>query len=185
MKHIKKFENFSKDGIEVDNQTTPEINPGTSLKAKQYVDVIFSQGSGSDINDLCKEIGCDAPKTDEDLDQIKEMAVDYFTKNPERIKDFSGGVRRYPYKETDGVVRTNNIGGVFHESKKPGPDEEGSVKVTITKDELRLFSKETPLINLIRKNKISLFKDEVWYNKNDEQTRKILDIFLEIDDEEK
>ena len=188
MKYIKKFETFSKDGIEVDNQSYPEYNQADQLKAKEYVEKIFNQGAGEAVKQLCKEVGIEIPKEDSELELAKETAIQYFMENPERIKETEVSFKSYPYKGGDPVVRTNNIGGVYRESivsdKRPSKDGEGCVKIDISDDDMRLFKRESLLIKLMNKNKISLHDNEVWFFKDDEQTKKVLDIFFEVDDEQ-
>lgn len=187
MKYIKKFENFSNDGIEVDNQSYPEYNQSDQLKAKEYVERIFNQGAGEAVNQLCKEVGIEIPKEDSELELAKETAIKYFMENPERIKETELSFKSYPHKGGDSIVRTNNIGGVYHESivsdKRPSKDGEGCVKINLSDDDMRLFRKESLLIKLLNQNKISLHDNEVWYFKNDAETKKTLDIFFEVDDQ--
>ncbi len=180
MKFIQKYENFTTDDNRADNQSFPKYNQADRLKAKQYVDQIFSGGSGPEVVEMCKEIGCDRPTNDEELESVKEKALEYFIDNPERIKEVGMTFKSYPYSGggNDGIVRTNNVGGVVRESKG-----EKDVKVVLNDDEMKLFSSETLLLGLIRKNKISLHDKEVWYAKDDKETKKILDLFFEIDDD--
>lgn len=182
MRHLNKFENFDNDESRSSNPSYPEYNQANRLKAQQYVDDIFSKGAGDEVSSICKEAGCSLPKDESELTEIKEKIVKYFIDNPERIKNYSGEFRTIPYNSGDGVVRTNNIGGSIRESKKPSPGEENSIKIHLTKDEMRLFSKKTQLISLINRNKVTLRDGEVWFNKDDNQTIKILDIFFEIDE---
>jgi hypothetical protein len=188
MKYIRKFENFDTDGNRADAQSYPKFNQTINLKAKEYVDHILNKGSGLEVTQLCKEIGCDLPNQDEDLDSIREMAVKYFIENPERIKDFEVSFKQFPYGGSDGVVRTNNVGGTsFTNSSHVGESksyvEDGWVKLELKDDEMNLFSSEATLQNLIRNNKISLHDNEVWFKEGDDSTKKILDVYLEIDEE--
>ena len=73
---------------------------------------------------IMKEIGEKAPQTDEELDALKDKAIQYFIDNPERIKEFDGGFKSIPYNSGDGVVRTNNVGGSLRESNKLIDDED-------------------------------------------------------------
>lgn len=70
----------------------------------------------------------------------------------------------------------------FNESKaeKPGPNVSGSVKITISDEEVNSFSDEPALSKLIYDDKVSLLGNEVWYLENDEQTKAILDQYLEV-----
>lgn len=243
MKYLSKFENFDTDETRYIDGNVPKINPVISLKAKNFVDKIFDKGSGSDVNELCKEIGADVPKTDEDLDSIKELAIKYYTENPERIKDTDGAtLKRFDVGGGDRVARTNNVGGALREStnfesgdqvtfqfkgqtvdgkikkivdeksaiveskflkqgtslplnmlrkvssvkesNKPSPNDEDSSKIDLTKDEMKLFNTEAMLMKLIRSNKISLYKNVVWYKTDDEKTKKVLDIFFDVEGDE-
>ena len=70
----------------------------------------------------------------------------------------------------------------FNESKaeKPGSNVPGSVKITISDEEVNSFSDEPALSKLIYDDKVSLLGNEVWYLENDEQTKAILDQYLEV-----
>lgn len=70
----------------------------------------------------------------------------------------------------------------FNESKaeKPGSNVPGSVKITISDEEVNSFSDEPSLSKLIYDDKVSLLGNEVWYLENDEQTKAILDQYLEV-----
>ena len=116
MIHLKTFEGFHEDGLEIDSQTTPDHNPEIRLKAKTYVENIFNAGAGQMVNALCKEIGMKMPKDDEQIEKAKEAAISYFIKNPERIKEITPPAhKRYPYQSNDGIARVSNIGGVHHD----------------------------------------------------------------------
>ena len=80
MKFIQKYENFTTDDNRGDNQSFPKYNQANRLKAKQYVDQIFSGGSGPEVVEMCKEIGCDRPTNDEELESVKEKAIEYASK---------------------------------------------------------------------------------------------------------
>lgn len=180
MKYISTFENFTNDDNRGDRQEYPQFNQAENLQAKEYVDQVFSQGAGSEVYDLCKEIGCETPKDDDSIDTIKQKAIDYFIANPERIKKLQKPeFKTFPHYSGDGVVRTNNIGGV-HESKKPNPESKECDKITLSEDEMKLFGKENQLIRLIRGNKISLYDKEVWFNNDDDVTKNILGLFFDI-----
>lgn len=182
MKYLSKFENFDTDETRYIDGNVPKINPVINLKAKNFVDKIFDRGSGSDVNELCKEIGSDIPKTDDDLDSIKELAIKYYTENPERIRDIDeASLKRFDVAGGDRVARTNNIGGSLRESNRPSPNDEESSKIDLSKDEMKLFNTEAMLMKLIRSNKISLYRNVVWYKTDDEKTKKTLDIFFNVE----
>lgn len=117
MKHLKKYENFHDDGLDVDNTNAPKYNQAQRLDAKKYVDAVFAAGAGKMVAALCKEIGLAIPKTDEDLEKTQQKAIEYFIENPERIKEITPPtVNTYPYYSGDGIARVTNIGGV-HQDK--------------------------------------------------------------------
>lgn len=187
MKYLNKFENFDNDESRSSGDGEfPQYNQANRLKAKQYVDDMFSKGAGDEVTDLCKEVGCDMPQDDDGLDEIKEKAIAYFIENPERMKNFGGtGFKNFPAGGGDGVVRTNNIGGVHEDNKfKPGPGEANSIRLGLNKDEMKLFSSKAQLTNLIRRNKVTLHNGEVWFNKEDEPTIRILNIFFDLAEDE-
>ena len=182
MKFIKKYETFTNDESRTNIPEEPKYNPVNNLKAKNYVELVFSKGAGDEVNQICKEIGCEMPSSDEELDEAKESAIKYFIKNPERIKSFDQPVSKIQ-QTGDAAPRTNNIGGTSftnstHIGESVNPSNDGVIK--INKDEMRLFGTETQLIKLIKSNKISLHNNEVWFDENDEETKKILDIFFEV-----
>ena len=65
-----------------------------------------------------------------------------------------------------------------NKSEKPGPENKNSKKISIKEEEMNLFNDEPSLQKLIIDNKIAILNGEVWYN--DEETKKILDEYLEI-----
>ena len=68
----------------------------------------------------------------------------------------------------------------INESQAPGQSVAGSKKISISEDEMRLFSTEPRLKKLIMDNKISLLDKEVWYNEEDLDTKVTLDTYLEM-----
>ena len=189
MKYLRKFENFTNDENRGNTVEEPTYNVAKNLAAKNYVELILNKGGGAEVNELCKEIGVEMPKDDEGLDKLKEDAINYFIKNPERIKSLDQPIKKYPYPGTDGIARTNNIGGTSytnstHIGESVSVDDPESMKIDISEDEMKLFGTETLLLKLIKNNKISLHNNEVWFNRNDEGTKQVLDIFFEINDEE-
>ena len=58
--------------------------------------------------------------------------------------------------------------------------ESHSKSVHISEDEMNLFSQEPALQELITKNKITLKNGEVLFDENDEETKQLLDQYLEI-----
>ena len=116
-RHIRTFEEYShEDGLEVDTQSYPEYNQKIRQDAKKCVEDIFDRGAGEAVTALCKEVGIHPPNDDEGLDDAQRKATEYFIQNPERMAKFAvPQMSVVPVKTGDGVVRTNNIGGVHHD----------------------------------------------------------------------
>lgn len=65
----------------------------------------------------------------------------------------------------------------FNESfQKPGPNVEGSKKITISEEDTNLFNDEAILQKLIADEKVSLIGNEVYYN--DEETLEVLNQYF-------
>lgn len=65
----------------------------------------------------------------------------------------------------------------FNESfQKPGPNVEGSKKITISEEDTNLFNDESILQKLIADEKVSLIGNEVYYN--DEETLEVLNQYF-------
>jgi len=58
--------------------------------------------------------------------------------------------------------------------------ESHSKSVHISEEEMNLFSQEAALQELITKNKITLKNCEVLFDENDEETKQLLDQYLEM-----
>ncbi len=117
MRYIRTYEEYShEDGLEVDTQSYPEHNQKLRHDAIKYVEEVFANGAGQAVTALCKEVGIDPPLDDEGLDAAQRRATEYFTQNPERMGEIiPPQMSVVPVKTGDGVVRTNNIGGVHHD----------------------------------------------------------------------
>lgn len=66
----------------------------------------------------------------------------------------------------------------FEDFKSVKPDVDSSKKITISKDDVTMFSNEPVLQKLISDDKVSLMGTEVYYK--DEETKKILDEYFEV-----
>ena len=65
----------------------------------------------------------------------------------------------------------------FNESfQKPGPNVEGSKKITISEEDTNLFNDESILQKLIADEKVSLIGNEIYYN--DEETLEVLNQYF-------
>lgn len=68
----------------------------------------------------------------------------------------------------------------FNESfQKPGPDVDGSKKVSIDKDDINLFKDEPVLLKLLADDKISLLGNDVYYK--DDETLDIIKQYVSKD----
>lgn len=182
MKFIKKFENFINDENRNIVAEEPKYNVRNGLAAKTYVELVFSKGAGDEVAEMVKEVGIDSPKSDEELDKAQEVCIEYFTKNPERIKNYDQPVQKTAVGGGNGsnIVTTNQVGGVFNESSKPDPDDDNCISIDLEDNEIDLFGKESPLIKLVSTDKITLLDNKVWFDKSDNNTRRVLDIFFDI-----
>ena len=180
---MRKFENFIND----ENRDTtsldllPKYNVVVNLGAEEYVDDILKKG---DTELLFRAAGFVSESPTEDLsdeetfEKIRQAAIDYYIKNPEAIGKGLSALP-HPTKSGDGIPRTNNLGGALHSnSLRVG---ESKTEVNISPDEMAYFNTEEPLIELIRSGKIELGNGVVHYDSSDKETKKILDIYLEID----
>jgi hypothetical protein len=183
MKKFKEFESMvtddDRDSSSID--FLPKHNPVVQQNAKSYVDQIIQ---GNDLKLLYRAAGEEPPKNidsmnmDDIYDELKQKAIDYFIENPEAIgKDIP--MKKYKVNGGDGISRTNNLGGALHaNSPRVG---ESKTEITISPDEMLYFNTEEPLIELIRNGKIELGNGVVHYDTSDQETKNILDIYLEID----
>jgi len=183
MKYLKKFESFITDDNRGEETQYPELNVALKGKVTEYVDSLLNS---NDYHSLVELLGLELPKeiSGEDLDkffdEVREKAIAYFMKNPEEVQEVGFSINRFKVGGNDGVARTNNIGGALRESNKPGPKEEGSTMLKVTDDELAYFEDEAPLLDLVRDEKVTLYDNQIWYNKNDKETIDVLDVYFEL-----
>jgi hypothetical protein len=189
MKWIKKYESFvndnNRDADSID--FLPKYNPVVRQQATEYVEAKLKS---NEFGDMFKVIGMDPPKDlkSEDMDslfdEVKEKAIEFFVENPEAIgkeAQFSSMANKDKQKlsnETGRVPTTNNIGG----SGRIGESMVNfDAEVEITEDDMNMFNREEPLIELIRNGKVALGNKKVEFNKSDKETIRTLDIYFEID----
>ena len=199
MKTFKEFESMinddSRDSASID--FLPKHNPVVQQNAKKYIEEYIEKesltsllnlikNSNMDIKGLLKRVGKKSIDeiteeelfNDENFDEIKQKLIDYFIENPEAI---GKGIpmKKYKVNGGDGIPRTNNLGGSL-QANSPIVGE-SKTSVNISPDEMIYFNTEEPLIELIRNGKIELGNGVVHYDSSDEETKNILDIYLEID----
>jgi hypothetical protein len=121
---------------------------------------------------------------DDKFEVAKKKLIDFFQENPNiSIGGIDIETFTMPSKGGDGVPRLQNIGGSSHAgSIRVGEGRHNfDSELKISEDDMLLFKKEEPLIDLIRKGKISLSDKKIEFDKSDKETLDILDIYLEFD----
>jgi hypothetical protein len=171
MKYLKLFENFedNKPVIETLETILSLVKSGKRLSSK------LNGGTIMDLHDEC---------SDPQIMEILTNAVDIISQELEGTK-----------VDTSHLIDTNELEGIIRILKaNPEKSEEGmkverflnfvkeshSKSVHVSEDEMNLFSQEPALQELITKNKITLKNGEVLFDENDEETKQLLDQYLEI-----
>lgn len=177
MKWIKKFESFVNDDNRGDETQYPQLNPVLKMEVTEYVE---DKLKSNEFADILHVAGIKAPsdissqELEELFDEAREKAITYYINNPEEMgKEVD--YKSYKVNGGDGVARTNNIGGALRESR------EFDSEIKIAEDEMKRFSKEQSLQELIRNGKIALYDKKVKFNKSDKDTIETLDIYFEFD----
>lgn len=184
MKYIRTFESFVTDDNRGEDTQFPQHNAALKAEVVEYVDTVLNSNEYSKLVDL---LGMEMPKNvsgeevDEFFDDVREKAIEYFIKNPEQLGKTGGFViNKFNVAGGDGIARTNNIGGALRESAKPEPNHSGCGVIEVTDDELSYFEDEAPLLGLVRDEKVTLYDNQIWYNKGDKETIDVLDTYFEI-----
>jgi hypothetical protein len=120
MKFIKTFESFHETGVDDGiGEVVPEYNPVLINKITEYVDDLATRGQ---YHEVAKMIGMKIPKevSSDDMDsfweKIRDKAIKFLVNNPELIgKEIGFDVYKVP--GGDGVSRTNNVGGVWGQTR--------------------------------------------------------------------
>jgi hypothetical protein len=189
MKYFKTFEEFqgmSSTGVD-DNggEVVPKYNPKIRKEVSDFIDDLTPNNRPL----VFKWLGMEEPSlNDEDFDKHFEIAknklVKFFEENPNiSISGIDVETFSVPSKRGDGVVRTNNIGGTSHtQSIRIGESRTNfNADLPLSEDDMLLFKKEEPLIDLIRTRKVALLDKKVEFDKSDKSTIDILDIYFEFD----
>lgn len=80
---------------------------------------------------------------------------------------------------TNMIKRYNQF---IKESKQvPGPGTQGSVRISLSDEEVDMFAGEPSLEKLISDNKVSLLAPELWYMEDDMETINVLKSYFDID----
>jgi hypothetical protein len=171
MKYLKLFENFedNKPVIEALETILSLVKSGKKLSSK------LNGGTVMDLHDEC---------SDPQIMNILANAVDVISKE----------IQGTEVKSSD-FIDVNELEGLIEILKaNPEKSEEGmkverflnfdkeshSKSVNVSEDEMNLFSQEPALQELITKNKITLKNGEVLFDENDEETKQLLDQYLEM-----
>ena len=139
---------------------------------------ITSKLNGGTIMDLHDK--CDDPQVQEFLVKAAEIAAEETTGTVVSLKDF------FDINELEGIIRIleanpeKDEAGMKVVSFNKFNESHHNKKITLSSDEMNLFSDQPALQELITKNKITLKNGEVFYDESDEETRELLDQYLEI-----
>jgi hypothetical protein len=171
MKHLKLFENF--DDNEPVIKTLETIL--SLVKSNKRLSSKLNGGTVMDLHDRC---------SDPQVMEILMNAVDVISHEIEgttvKASDF------IDTDELEGLIRIlkanpeKSESGMKLEKFSKFIKESHTKSVHISDDEMNLFSDESALQELITKNKITLKNKEVLFDENDEETRQLLDQYLEM-----
>ena len=189
MKYFKTFEEFqgmSSTGVD---DTGGEVLPKYNPKIRQEVTNFLDDLTPSNKPLVFKWLRMEEPSLkDEEFDEKFEIAkkrlINFFEENPNiSVSGIDIETFTIPGKRGDGVVRTNNIGGTSHtQSFRIGESRTNfNAELPLSEDDMLLFKKEEPLIDLIRTRKVALSDKKVEFDKTDQSTIDILDIYFEFD----
>lgn len=185
MKYLKKFESFVTDDNRGEDTQFPQHNAALRTEVTEYVDTILNS---NEYHELVEILGMELPKNvsgeeiDEFFDKVREKAIKHFIENPEQVQEIGFKIQSYQVPGNDGVPRTNKVGGVMpmSESIKPQRGSHECDVIEVTDDELAYFEDEAPLLDLVRDEKVTLYDNQIWYNKNDKETIDVLDVYFEL-----
>ena len=186
MKYFKTFEEFQGMNSTGVDDSGGEVVPKYNPKIRQEVTDFLDNMSPNNKPLVFKWLRMEEPSlNDEEFDEKFEIAkkklINFFEENPNiTVGNIDIETFTIPSKSGDGIPRVQNIGGSSHAgSIRIG--ESFNAELDITPDEMLLFRKEEPLIDLIRKRKIALSDNKVEFDKSDKETMDIIDIYFEFD----
>ena len=189
MKYFKTFEEFqgmSSTGVDdAGGEVLPKYNPKIQQEVTDFLDNMTPNNKPLVFKWLrMEEPSLNDEEFDDKFEVAKKKLIDFFQENPNiSIGGIDIETFTIPGKGGDGVPRLQNIGGSSHAGSIRIGESKGNFDshLDITEDEMLLFKKEEPLIDLIRRRKISLSDKKIEFNKSDKETLDILDIYLEFD----
>jgi hypothetical protein len=165
MKYLKLFEAFEDNESVVETLETilSLVKSGKSLSSK------LNGGTVMDLHDKC---------SDPQVMEILSNVVDVISQEVEGNK-----------VDATQLIDTNELEGIIRILKANPEKSSGGMKpvkeshnksVDISEDEMNLFSDEPALQELISKNKITLRNGKVLFDESDEDTKTLLDVYLEL-----
>jgi hypothetical protein len=171
MKYLKLFENFDDNKVVVDalKDILSCINTGKKITSK------INGSKLMDLHDNCDDeqvMGFLAKAAEIAGEEYQETQVDLKTQFD--VNELEGLIRileANPEKDEAGMKVERFSTFIFESHNK---------RVSVSEDEMNLFSDEPALQELITKNKITLKNGEVLYDENDEETKDLLDQYLEM-----
>lgn len=189
MKYFKTFEEFQGMNSTGVDDTGGEVVPKYNPKIRQEVTDFLDNLSPNNRPLIFKWLGMESPNVgdesfDDKFEYAKKRLVKFFEENPNiSIGSIDMESFTIPGKSGDGIPRVQNIGGTSHTNSFRIGESTHSFdsELNITPDEMLLFKKEEPLIDLIRKRKITLSDSKIEFNKSDKETMDIIDIYFEFD----
>ena len=171
MKHLKLFENFD-DNKEVVDALKKILS---CIKTGKRITSELNGGTIMDLHDKCSDT----------------QVMDFLSKAAEVVNYEIQGTQ-VPLKhffdedELEGLIRIleanpeKSESGMKSEKFSNFLKESHTKSVHISDDEMNLFSQESALQELITNQKITLKNKEVLFDENDEETRDLLDQYLEM-----
>jgi hypothetical protein len=189
MKYFKTFEEFqgmSSTGVDdAGGEVLPKYNPKIQQEVTDFLDNMTPNNKPLVFKWLrMEEPSLNDEEFDDKFEIAKKKLIDFFQENPNiSIGGIDIETFTIPGKGGDGVPRLQNIGGSSHaNSIRVGEGRHNfDSELEISEEDMLLFRKEEPLIDLIRKGKISLSDKKIEFDKSDKETLDILDIYLEFD----
>lgn len=139
---------------------------------------ITSTLNGGAIMDLHDK--CDDPQVQEFLVKAAEIAGEELEGTKVNLKDF------FDINELEGLIRILEANpekdevGMKVERFSTFISESHNKRVSVSEDEMNLFSSESALQKLITDRKITLKNGEVLFDESDQETKEILDQYLEM-----
>jgi hypothetical protein len=172
MRYLKLFESFddNKEVITALKKIHSCINNGKSITSE------LNGGTLMDLHDKC-----DDPQVQQFLVQAAEIAQEELEGTKVSLKDV------FDVSELEGLIRILEANPEKSEEvlklesfSKFIIREAHTKSIHLSGDEMNLFSDEQALQELITKNKITLKNGEVLFDENDQETKELLDQYLEI-----